>query len=356
MARRAFTLIELLIVIAIIALLIAILLPALGDARRSGRMAVCATNMKQIGTGAFSYAADHKDRIVSFSWKAGTDEAQTYGDPDLLAHLRETHSDADGAMLQAIQLVRQFNGYDIEITRDKGLGFPYPHQTTMVMADYLSGKLPDKGVVCPEDRHRLDWQTDPVNYRELFSPLPREATVPQRQMEGDLFPFSSSYEVSAGTYDKFQNMLTGVNESARVGQFRTHRKWAMSQQAQLSEGVTFEKVSFPGQKVFFMDLYQRHFGRDMFYAHREARQPLLTFDGSVNVRQTQDSNKGWDPRMDNTDERSMEFDYEPEEWEPPLKNGAAQGAEPVEGYYRWTRGGLKGIDFGGEEISTGQPR
>ncbi len=355
MARRGFTLIELLIVIAIIALLIAILLPALGDARRSGRMAVCASNMKQLGTASFSYASDSDDRIVSFSWRAAGAGVQG-ADPDLRDHVRQTHSDADAAMLQTVQLVREFNGWDIDIPRDKGLGFPYPHQTTMVLAGYLSGKLPDKGVVCPEDRHRLDWQTDPVNYRDLFSPLPREATVPQRQMEGDIFPFSSSYEVSVGTYDKFQNIITGIDEGNRVGQFRSHRKWAVSQRVQLGAGVTFEKVAFPSQKVFFMDLYQRHFGRDMFYAHREARQPLLFFDGSVQVLQTQDANKGWDPRADNTSAGAMVYDYEPEAWEPPLKNGATEGSETVEGYYRWTRGGLRGIDFGADEISTGQPR
>ena len=27
----------------------------------------------------------------------------------------------------------------------------------------------------------------------------------------------------------------------------------------------------------------------------------------------------------------------------------------VEGHYRWTRGGLRGVDYAGEEVSTGQP-
>ncbi len=59
--RRAFTLIELLIVIAIIAILAAILFPVFAQAREKARQTVCLSNMKQIGTSMMMYTQDYDE-------------------------------------------------------------------------------------------------------------------------------------------------------------------------------------------------------------------------------------------------------------------------------------------------------
>jgi prepilin-type N-terminal cleavage/methylation domain-containing protein/prepilin-type processing-associated H-X9-DG protein len=66
--RRAFTLVELLVVIGIIAVLIGILLPTLSKARKSARTTVCLSNLRQMGTAWVMYLSDTKGRLPYSVW------------------------------------------------------------------------------------------------------------------------------------------------------------------------------------------------------------------------------------------------------------------------------------------------
>jgi len=76
--KRAFTLIEVMVVVAVTATLISILLPALAGAREAGRAAACLSNLRQINTCLQAYAGDFKGQAPP-------------GAADISANLRRWH-------------------------------------------------------------------------------------------------------------------------------------------------------------------------------------------------------------------------------------------------------------------------
>ncbi len=75
--RHAFTLVELLVVIGIIALLISILLPSLNKARKSAAAIKCAANMHSMALGMIMYAAQNHDYILGSPNTTGADATLT---------------------------------------------------------------------------------------------------------------------------------------------------------------------------------------------------------------------------------------------------------------------------------------
>ena len=73
---RAFTLIELMVVVSIIAVLISILLPSLGAAREQAKVVKCAAQMRQLGVGVRYYSADNNGWIPGNYYAGGSDGSE----------------------------------------------------------------------------------------------------------------------------------------------------------------------------------------------------------------------------------------------------------------------------------------
>lgn len=343
-ARGAFTLIELLVVIAVIGILVGLLLPALADARRAGRLAVCMSNFKQFGLALTNYSTDFNDRIATFTWRADRlyDPSMGYaGTP------------AEAAANQAVSIMRARAGRP-DIGQIDGW-LPHTFYSHLVLNDYLQQRLPEPMVACPSDDKLLLWQrTIAQGGREAFLGLgstDRDTTLDDNAVQR--WPYSSSYSLVPAAWAPDQNFRVGGFMINTVDQHGlTHRGLRDINPTFDGEAYgtrQFHDVHFPSMKVAVHESFDRHTTarRRLFYMYPEAKTPLMFFDTSVRVLKTGDANKGFQPRVPTGPDPTL-VTYSPGAWEPPTRSGAA--TEGVVGYFRWTRSGLHGADYGAGEV------
>ncbi len=347
---HAFTLIELLVVVAIIAILVALILPAISGARRAAKLQICASNLRQMGIGGASYAADFKEFVYNYSWKrTGTGQFL----PTEFNDLNTAPNDMDAQRNQFVDIFRRRANRPMAKEATLLPQILYGH---FVLMDYLAKRLPEPIYTCPEDLVRVGWARNIDQFAAgAAAPYPAAVGVPIPAGDRDIrWAYSSTYEPTTGVFDPLQSQsirtTSGTVVSSRVRNTAgDHFIYDATTSNQL--GLTlYSQVSFAGDKVHLYEAHARHTRIKTYFASPGASVNLLFFDGSVRYVNNKTANKGWDPKSPASG--PYQFQYKPDRWEPPTRSGAA--TEPVFGYYRYTRGGLKGVDVGMKEVFTGQ--
>ncbi len=365
--RTGFTLIELLVVIAIIALLISILLPALGSARKRARALISQNNLRQHGIASASYAAENNDRAFTFSWKPGEvpqtpNSALAQACAGLNPFNAAAHSEA--AVFQQLDIVsRRFADSRLPPVPSTAPGnhTPYILYNHLVINDHIGEQLPSEMVISPGDKARNYWQKNLDEYLDdpknsVYRP-PSPATS-----FTDLWrwAFSSSYQIATAHFSPDVGNVNGTTKWPRtVSRYQNQNQYIMPSRPNVLGRRKLGDVAFPSNKVLMFDSYDRtSFQQDQYYAFETSQVPVLFYDGRADSVKTKDVNFGSWPNnpiygANRPDEVSAQYDYIPLAWwDPP---GAAAGKVPT--YYEHTRWGLQGIDVSGDPVvRIGQSR
>lgn len=121
-AAAAFTLVELLVTIAIIGVLVGLLIPGVQSARESARRTSCANNLKQIGTGLHSFINVNKGALPAGemnAWGTGASGGAATFD----------HGSVTMYLLPFIEQQPLFDGYDMRKYQWTSTTFPVPGPT-----------------------------------------------------------------------------------------------------------------------------------------------------------------------------------------------------------------------------------
>ncbi len=340
----AFTLVELLVVIAIIALLVAILLPSLAEARRAARQALNVSNQKQLATGSYNYGGDYKDGIVSFSWGRGKAFPLTTGPGTITPYTPP--DDLSGAARQAIDIIRRRAAPE-NATCQTNLDnwIPHPTYTHLVMMDFLAARMPEPMILSPEDRFRAqvadDYRRSAPNTRQFTDAFPGNHDEAR-----ETWPYSSSYQFTPAGYTPNRRTTDGGSLTAAENDQIYYRYAPGSSNKYKLGRRNLSEVRNPANKVLLMEDIGRHVGKkEMPFIHRGAVITVGCYDGNVRTVRTTDTNTGGYALSNGT--------YLPVEltWSPrllwgycPWPDGGTPPALP--GGIRWTFDGLNGVDFG----------
>ena len=204
---KGFTLIEMLVVVAIIALLIAILLPSLAKARELARQTICGTNMKEIGTTFYIYQSDNLDEFPSVAYD--TPPGQT---APIVKYIENLGGGAGGEPTDPRR-----DEISVERSTQNPVGSTVVSTTRSLWLLVRTGEVIPKQFICPSADDSVDPTVDVTTYFDFIGysaisygyQIPYDNTNtcrpsadlnPRMAIAADRGPWSSSHDTQLGRW------------------------------------------------------------------------------------------------------------------------------------------------------------
>jgi len=337
------TVIELCACVAVVSALSVTILPALAAVRDDSQNELSKANLMEMGQTRDQYAMENKDRIFSYTWRAG----EVYTMPD--GRVRKLNDDQEAAAYQNTEILMRRTGRISGIHKIRTASGRLPHRrfSHLVLLDYMAGTNEEFNettvAIDPADEQQLTWRQRPLEYT-TGSGVPYSGNnafgydddTNWYGIENKMrWPFASSYQVVPYAWqgDGPTDIYVPVAETP-------HLYLLNGQSVSLGRRFTSE-VAFPSKKVHMHEEFDFEQTRYPYFAYDHAMPEKLMFDGSINSRPSGEANDSVNPADPDPVWRQR---YVPLDTFPIPLGGFGDDTE-LNMRYRWTDGGLQGVDY-----------